>query len=462
MIRVRFAPSPTGYLHIGGVRTALFNWILAKKEGGVFILRIEDTDPERSKPEFEEDIIRGLQTLGFQWDEFYRQSDRKAIYREYLQKLFDAGRAYPCFCSKEELELEQQAMISQGIPPKYNGHCRGLTRKETEERIGKGEKYVLRLRIPENEKISFRDLIRGQVEFDANLIGDFVVAKNFEEPLYNFTVVIDDFLMKITHVVRGEDHISNTPRQILVFRAIAEEPPLFAHLPLILNPDRSKMSKRYGDVSLRSYLKDGYLPEAILNFLALLGWHPSDSREIFSIDEIKDEFDLKKIQKGGAVFNIEKLNWLNRQYMARMPDEEFIARAQTFLPDDWQLSSAIAAAVRDRINKLSEIKEQVSFFFVLPDYPVELLYWKGQVEGVGDNLHLIADALMKMGEGDFSAAELEKNIVKIIPPGKTGNFLWPLRVALSGLRASPGPYEIMASLGKKEALERINTALEKL
>jgi len=425
-------------------------------------LRIEDTDRERSQKKFEEDIVKGLKELGLEWDEFYRQSERTEIYREYLEKLIAAGRVYPCFCSKEELEQEQQGMISQGLPPKYSGRCRNIDPEEAKSRMRTGEKYVFRLRIPEDGKISFRDIIRGPVEFETSLIGDFVVAKNFEEPLYNFTVVIDDFLMKISQVIRGEDHISNTPRQLLIFQAIGAEPPQFAHLPLILNPDRSKMSKRYGDVSLRSYLDSGYLPEAILNFLVLLGWHPTGDREFFSIDEIKDEFELKKIQKAGAVFNVEKLNWLNRQYLNRLSEAEFIGQAQKFLPTEWKLTPPIVSAVRDRIDKLADMKEATAFFFKLTDYPADLLYWKGKKEGTEGNLNRIKAALEKINEINFSVSVLEDEIKAIIPVGETGNYLWPLRVALSGEKASPGPYEIMAALGKDETLERIDSALRKL
>src|SRR3989344_5960565 len=274
-VRVRIAPSPTGYMHIGTVRTALFNWLFAKQHGGDFVLRIEDTDLERSKKEYEEDLIDNLKWLGLTWDESpIRQTDRLDIYEKYLGRLLEEGKAYYCFCSKEQLEMERQAMLAQGFAPKYSGRCRTIGIAEAAARVKKGEDSVIRLKVADR-KISFKDLIRDDVSFEASLIGDFVIAKSLRSPLYNFAVVVDDADMAISHVIRGEEHLANTPRQILIQEALGFKQPYYAHIPLILNADRSKMSKRAGDTAIRDYRAQGYLPEAILNFLVLLGWHPA-------------------------------------------------------------------------------------------------------------------------------------------------------------------------------------------
>ena len=319
------APSPTGPLHIGTARTTLFNWLFARGRDGTFILRIEDTDKERSKKEYEEELVEGLKWLGIEWDEFARQSERTDLYRKYLEKLLTSGDAYYCYCTKEELEGQRQAMLASGVPPKYSGHCRNLAKPPT------GRKpEVIRFKVPEI-KVEFKDMIRGKVAFDAALLGDQVIAKDLDTPLYNFAVVIDDNEMRITHVIRGEDHLSNTPKQILIFRALGFDEPIFAHIPLILNPDRSKMSKRFADTALTQYREAGYLPEAIVNFLALLGWHPKDDKEILSAEDLIAEFDLARVQKAGAIFNQEKLDWLNREHMKKMSDKELAAAARPFI-----------------------------------------------------------------------------------------------------------------------------------
>lgn len=464
MIRVRFAPSPTGYLHIGGARTALFNWLFAKNQNGIFILRIEDTDKSRSQPKFEEDIVFNLKTLGLEWDEFYRQSERIAFYREHLLKLIKEKKAYPCFCKKEELETEKQAMISQGVAPKYSGRCRRLDEKEAQKNINAGQPFVVRLKMPPTGKVIFKDAIRGQIKFDTELIGDFIIAKKLDEPLYNFSAVVDDILMKISHVIRAEEHISNTPKQVMIFQAFRADLPIFAHLPLILNPDRSKMSKRFNDVAARDFLNKGYLKEAILNFIALLGWHPQNDREVLTIEELIEEFDLKRVQKAGAVFNLEKLKWLNRKYISQLDMTELLKRCQSFLPQKWQsqFNSKILEIVRDRLVKLEDIKELTAFFFDLPDYPKELLFWQGRGEQTLDNLEKLYKAVEKISEDEFETPSLTEKILKIIPNDRKGDFLWPLRVSLSGLGASPGAFEIMPALEKKESLRRIQKAIDKL
>jgi glutamyl-tRNA synthetase len=345
-IRVRFAPSPTGPIHVGSVRTALFSWLFARKYGGTFVLRIEDTDKERSEKRYDDELLQGLAWLGLDWDEGpqpigaggqlaldgisekgefgpYRQSERTAIYKKYLQQLIESGDAYYCYCTKEDIEAQRQAMLSQGLPPKYNGHCRNTPAPE-----GKTPE-VIRFKVPEL-KVEFKDLVRGKVVFDAALFGDIIIAKDLDTPLYNFAVVVDDALMQISHVIRAEDHLSNTPKQILMGRALGFAEPIYAHIPLILNADRSKMSKRFNDVALLNYRERGYVPEAMINFLALLGWHPHGDKEMLSREELIAEFDIDRVQQSGAVFNEEKLDWLNREHIKAMPIAEVAALAAPF------------------------------------------------------------------------------------------------------------------------------------
>jgi len=460
-VRTRFAPSPTGFLHIGGVRTALYNWLFAKHYGGQFILRIEDTDKERSKPEFEEDIKMGLGWLDLKWDEFYRQSDRVPIYREYLEKLLAEGKLYHCFCSKEDLESERQAMLSQGIPPKYSGRCGGLSKEQVKSKLDAGAPYVLRFRVP-GSLLSVKDIIRGTVKFDTSLIGDMIIARDLDQPLYNFTVVVDDALMEVSHVIRGEEHLSNTPKQVLIAEALGFELPQFAHLPMILNPDRSKMSKRFGDTAFKEYVSGGYLKEALINFIAYLGWHPKEDKEVMTIDELVKEFDLKRAQKGGAVFNVEKLDWLNSYYLSRLDADKFIEEAERFVPPSWKLTPAVVASVKNRIKKMNELKDLVSFYFELPDYDSDLLVWKNmEISEVKESLEKSLGFVSGLPEGGFKSKFLEDNMNALVGSGDRGKLFWPLRVALSGQKASPGPFEIMEALGKEESVKRIKKAIEK-
>ena len=461
MVRVRFAPSPTGSLHIGAARSALFNWLYAKSEGGHFILRIEDTDRERSTPESEADILDGLSWLGLTWDELYRQSDRIGIYREYLKKLVDDGKAYYCFCSKEDLEAERQSMAVNGLPQKYSGRCRSLSKEEVGRKLEAGADHVIRFRVPEKEVV-FRDIIRGSVKFDATLMGDIIIAKNLEEPLYNFANVVDDLLMDITHVIRGEGHLSNTPKQILLAEALGVESPQFAHLPLVLNPDRTKMSKRMSDVALHDYRDKGYLPEAVVNFMAFLGWHPKEDKDVMSADELIKEFDLKRVQKAGAVFNIEKLDWLNGHYLSKLDTNIIVEAAKPFVPESWQLTPEIVATVKSRIKKLSELPDLVRFYFELPNYDADLLRWKDiSLEQVALNLESVLAVLDKTENADYKHDVLEKRLAPLAPEGSRGELFWPLRVALSGSKTSPGPFEIMEALGKEESLKRVTAAIAK-
>ena len=460
-IKVRFAPSPTGRLHIGSARTALFNWIFAKANDGVFVLRIEDTDKKRSKTEFEEDIKDGLTWLGLDWDEFLRQSDRAGIYREYLEKLLDEKKIYYCFCTTEELEDERQIMLTQGLAPKYSGKCRNVADADIKKRLEKGDGHVLRFKV-HGANIRFKDMVRGDISFDTSLMGDMVVARDIDRPLYNFAVVVDDSLGGITHVIRGEDLLSSTPLQILITNALEFDVPKFAHLPMILNPDRSKMSKRFMDTALVDYINDGYLKEAMINFLAFMGWHPKEDKEVMGIEEIIKEFDMGRVQKGGAVFNIDKLNWLNSNYLKGVEIPAFIEMAKKYLPEDWKLTPSMASSVKGRVEKMSEVGELVGFYFKLPKYDIELLKWKkGSVSDAVNHLKEGLEFIKEIPEDKFTKEFLEKEILGKLPKESRGDVLWPMRVALSGNSVSPSPFEIMEALGKDESERRLNEVIEK-
>lgn len=467
--RVRIAPSPTGNLHIGTARAALFNWIYAKSTGGTFVLRIEDTDLERSEKKFETDIFDGLQWLGLNWDEGpgvggpsvnYRQSERLDIYEKYLSQLLNKGLAYYCRCTKEELEIEREKSSKLGLTPKYNGKCRAARHPDGE---------VIRIIIPE-EKISFIDIIRGEISFDGGLIGDIAIAKNLKTPLYNFAVVIDDYEMQISHVIRGEDHIANTPKQIFIQIALGFPMPQYAHLPLILDQNRAKLSKRFSATAVIEYKNDGFLPEAIVNFLTLLGWHPDDDKEIMPIDEIINKFSLERIQKSGAVFDIEKLKWLNGNYIRALSEQDLIRKIYDFDNDSKKLLDKIEdgkkikliAFAKERMSTLKDFFAQNAFFGEIGEYTPNLLVWKKSTPVKAlENLTKIEEIIKNLPE-NFSKNEAEQVIMPLAEKLGKGDILWPLRVALSGLEASPGPLEILEILGKKEAIKRIRYAQDQI
>jgi glutamyl-tRNA synthetase len=465
-IRVRFAPSPTGPFSLGNARTALFNWLFARHGGGKFLLRIEDTDKERSKKKYEEEILAGLKWLGLDWDEEpVYQSKRGAIYEKYLNRLLKDGNAYWCFCTEQELEFERQAQLSQGLPPKYSGKCRRFSLEEAERKL-KFQSGVIRFKVPE-KNVSFNDIIRGKVEFNTTFIGDIIIAKKLDSPLYNFAVVIDDFEMKISHVIRGEDHLSNTPKQILIQEALGFPQPNYAHLPLILGPDRKKLSKRFLDRSLLDYKREGYLAEAMINFLALLGWHPERDRETLSRQELIAEFSLKRVQKGGAIFNPQKLDWLNAYYLRGLGHDAFLRMVREFLPLGWskdkKFLEKIIAIEKERIRKLSDFPELARFFFELQDYPKELLIWKDvPLQEIKANLEKILELLQVIPPKKFTKELIEPLLIKLTEERGRGEVFWPLRVALSGKDASPGPLELLDIFGKKESLRRIKIAIKKL
>ncbi|MFH1048078.1 MAG: glutamate--tRNA ligase, partial [Patescibacteria group bacterium] len=474
-------------------RTALFNFLFAKKYGGQFILRIEDTDIERSEPEYEKGITDGLEWLNIYCDEGpYRQSGRLDIYSGYLRKLLNDGNAFYCFHSKEF--LEEEAGLAH--------HCdfKKMRIQDLEKRLKK-ENAIIRFKTPFDLEIAFTDLIRGEIRFNSNALGgDFSLAKTESSdpperlparqshsggasssragkfvPLYNFAVVIDDFEMNISHVIRGEDHISNTPKQILIQQALGIPMPKYAHLPLILGADKSKLSKRHGAASIDEYCEKGYLPEALINFIAFLGWNPGTEKEFFSLEELIREFDLNKVQKSGAVFNFEKLDWFNGYYLRQLSLDELTNRAIPFLERenligdghyDFEYLKKILALEQPRLKKLGEIGEKISYFLKIPKYEPELLVWRDMLfKDVVASLRASFNAISQIDDVDFNQKNLEKILLKEAEKAKNkdkGRLLWPLRVAITGLEASPGPFEILEILGKDESLRRIEAAIKKL
>lgn len=480
-VRIRFAPSPTGPLHVGGVRTMLFNWLFARINNGKLILRIEDTDKLRSEKKYELELLDGIKWLGLDWDEGpifrsknykeseyvggygpYRQSDRIEIYKNYLQKLLEQKAAYYCYCTKEDLEAERQAMIAQGLPQKYSGHCRNL-----EKPPANMEPQVIRFKTPEAQ-VEIKDMIRGKVVFDAALFGDIVIAKNLESPLYNFAATVDDEEMKISHVIRGEEHLSNAPRQILIQKALGFEQPEYAHLPLILNPDRSKMSKRFADTALSDYRNKGYLPEVLINFLALLGWHPKDNREILTLGQLTREFDIKRVQKAGAIFNQEKLDWLQKEHIKNLSDDEITDRLKSFqksknIKASKEFLKKIVHAERARFTTMDEFFDLAGFFFELPDYDGNLIIWQKETSSkIMWVLERASEAIGNIDSERFDKETVLAALSDLISEEGRGTVLWPLRAALSGRAASPDPLEIAEVLGRAETLRRIEIALQKL
>lgn len=452
----RFAPSPTGYFHAGSYRTALFSWIFARQNKGKFILRIEDTDKERSKKEYEENIINSLEWLGLKYDEFFRQSDRTEIYKKYIKRLIDSGHAYV----SDEASRNQEAI--------KNAAKDGRTIDPNQLRPS-----VIRFRNP-NKKVVFDDIIRGRVEFDTTELGDFIIAKNEDEPVFHLVVVIDDYEMGITHIIRGEDHISNTPRQILIFEAIGAKIPQYAHIPLLLASNRSKLSKRHGAVPVSEYRSRGYLREAMVNYLALLGWHPSDDKEILTIEEIISVFSLERVQKSSAIFDEEKLKWFNRQYIIKLSDTDFADHVKPFLPE-WivpksQKFNDLIPVLRDKISTFSEVTAilghsgELAFVNHLVEYKKDSLLWKKNPEAQSAIRHLseVAGLFRLLAADAFTATTTRQALSSYVEANGKGDVLWPLRMALTGQDRSPDPFIAASLIGKEESLKRIEIALSKL
>jgi len=476
MERVRFAPSPTGHLHIGGARTALFNYLYARHTGGKFIVRIEDTDLNRSTVESERVIIEGLRWLGINWDEGievggehgpYRSTERVGIYNPYVQKLLDEGKAYLCYCSEEELEREREEALKRGEMPRYSGKCRHLTPEQKEAYEKEGRKPVVRFKVPDDELIVVDDIVRGRVEFHSKDIGDFIIVKSDGIPVYNFAVTIDDHLMEITTVIRGEEHLSNTPRQILIYKALGFDVPRFAHVSLILGKDRTKMSKRHGSTWVEQYRDAGYLPEAIVNYLALLGWSPEGEEEIFSLEELIEKFDLNRVVKNPAVFDLDKLNHINGIYIRKSPIERIVDLAiphlvnsgyitEEFAKENREWITKVVETVRDGLPFVGDIVNHVHIFFgdevkIENDETHEVL----KQEHV---LNLLEEFENMVKEAESIDLNFAQNVFKELKnrTGAKGKALFmPIRVALTGQMHGPELVNIIDILGKDKILKRL-------
>jgi len=471
-VRTRFAPSPTGFMHVGSAYQALLDYAFAKKNQGKFILRIEDTDQKRKVPGAEKKIYQALEWLGLEPDESpqkggpfapYRQSERLKIYRQYAEKLVKEGKAYYCFCSPQRLEKVRRQRQRQGLPPMYDGHCRHLPPSQVEKNLREGKPFVIRLKVPRNKKIVVNDLLRGEIVFDSNMVDDQVLIKSDGFPTYHLASVVDDHLMEITHVIRGEEWLSSAPKHILLYQYFGWEPPVFVHTPILRNPDRSKMSKREGHTSLFWYKKEGFLPEALLNFLALLGWSHPQQKEIFSLKEFISLFDLKDVSPLGPVFDLRKLEWMNGEYIRQMDDEELGRRLKEFLPrlKEEQVKKAVPL-VKERIKKLKEAEELLAFVWEDIDYPKELLLQRGTDKDTA--ILMLKEAKKIVEEKWGKIEEIRDGLLSLIKEKdwNTGAFFMVFRVAICGKTITPPIVESLELLGKERVIERINAALEKL
>lgn len=492
--RVRFAPSPTGYLHVGGLRTALYNYLFAKNRDGKFILRIEDTDRNRFVEGAVENLIASLKWCGLEYDEGpdtggpygpYMQSQRLEIYKEHVKELIAEGKAYYCFCTPERLDELRKEQQAKKLPQaKYDKHCLRLSKAEIEENLNGGVDYVVRLNVEPDKKIVFDDVVRGHIEFESNNVDDQVLIKSDGYPTYHLANVVDDHLMKITHVIRGEEWLSSTPKHVLLYDFFGWERPVFAHLPLLLNPDRSKLSKRQGDVAVEDYRAKGFLKEALINFVALLGWNAGDDKEFYYIDELIENFSLDRVNKSGAVFDLEKLNWLNAEHLRKKTDEEILPMLKKEIHNITEESTDInqqpeLQLIKDRnfddeylLEIISAMKERVSFvreyltkspyFFAAPEKYEEaavLKNWKPETPPVLQRLRDEFSALQNPGKEEYENA-LAKTAEEL-NIGK-GKIIHPLRLSVSGISTGPGMYDLLVILGKDEVIKRINTALEKI
>ena len=487
-IRVRIAPSPTGPLHIGTARTALFNYLFARHTGGTFLLRLEDTDVARSTEAFEKGILDGLHWLGITWDEGpgvagveeagpyapYRQMQRLDTYAEAAARLLASDRAYPCYCSPEELYADRKAQEAAKLPAKYVGRCSTLTAEQRAERKDEGRRAATRFRVRPGI-VGWNDLVRDRVEIDtANLGGDFVIVRGDGNPLYHFTVVVDDAAMAISHVIRGEDHVSNTPKHILLFEALGHTPPVFAHLPLILNPDGSKMSKRKSQTAVADYIAQGFLREALVNYFAFLGWSPGTEEEVFSLAELAERFELDKVQKGGARFDRERLEWVNGQWIRRLDDEDLVSRLMPFLeaatvsgeidrtPGEDEVR-ALLPIVRERLPTLAAIVDVVGYLWVdnLSVEPAAIVPKRWDAATTLAGLTEARAALTAHDEVTWEADELEPPLRTLVEAHdwKAGDLFMAIRVATTGKTATPPLFDTLVALGRDRTLARLDAAI---
>jgi len=480
VIRVRFAPSPTGYLHVGGARTALFNWLFARRHGGVFVLRIEDTDVQRSSTDMVEGILDGLRWLGLDWNEGpdaggpyapYFQSERLGTHRAMADRLVASGHAYYCYCTTDEIKAKREVAEKAGGAWQYDRTCYSLTPDQVAERERAGQSRAVRVKVPAGP-IRFTDLVHGPIEVDGANVEDFVILRSDGHPTYHLSVVSDDVEMKMTHVVRGDDHISNTPKQILLYQALGATVPQFAHVPLILGPDKKRLSKRHGATSVMEYAKRGYLPEAMVNFLALLGWSPgSGDRELFTHDELAAVFDLSGISGGNAVFNPEKLDWFNQQYLVRLPPDDLARRVKPWFEAaglwngafdgdrrEWFLS--VLELLRPRAKRLDEFVDLGRFFWThTVEYDEAATRKHLRIEGMQDHLAALGAAFDDLELFDVVSTEAALRSVASARDVKAGSLIHAVRVALTGRAVSPGLFEVAVLLGRELTRERLRAAV---
>lgn len=476
-VRVRFAPSPTGYLHVGGLRTALYNYLFARRNAGVFILRIEDTDRTRYVEGAVENLIQTLAWAGIEFDEGpgtggaagpYVQSERLSLYREHADRLLREGKAYYAFDTPEELEERRKLQERMRIPPKNDRRALELTPEEVRAKLDAGVPAVVRMKVPEAETVTFHDVIRGDVEFASDRLDDQVLLKSDGYPTYHLANVVDDHTMGVSHIIRGEEWLSSTPKHVLLYRYFGWEPPVFAHLPLLLNPDRSKLSKRQGDVAVEEYRRKGYLPEALVNFVALLGWNPGDEREVFSIEELVREFSLERVGKSGAVFDLDKLNWMNTQHIRQMPEAEIARRARPFLtdagldPGPAGHLERVAVVMRDRIGRLDDFVSLCPYFFRDPetyDEQSAKKHWKP------DTPALMASVRAGLSRvPSFTRGAIEEAVRTAAGEAQVGagRLIHPLRLSITGMAIGPGLFELMELVGQEACVRRIDSAIARL
>lgn len=474
-VRTRMAPSPTGEMHVGSMATLLKNYAFAKKYGGQFILRIEDTDKVREVAGGVDAIQAIIKRYGLDWDEGpgkggeygpYIQSARLDIYKKEVQKLIDNDKAYYCFCSKERLAEVKEQQIANKQPPHYDRHCRDISKEEAKQRVESGEEYVIRLKVPSDQEITFTDLLRGEITFNSNLIDDQVLLKSDGYPTYHLAVVIDDYLMKISHIMRGEEWISSTPKHVLLYQAFGWPVPVFAHIPVFLNPDgKGKMSKRKGMVSAASFLDRGYLPEAMLNFFMILGWAKKDQEEVISLEEYIKEFEPSDLSSNSVAFDIKKLNWLNGVYIRRLSSKQLEEKIVPFVPQDFPADKVaqVLPLIQERLVTLADFEQLTKFFYGSINYETDLLLKKADSKEL---VTLELNETIKEMEAllDWSLLELEEKIMGLQEKKDwhRGQFFMMLRIAVTGEKATPPLFDTMIVLGKDLVISRLKEALNKL
>jgi len=467
-VKVRFAPSPTGQLHLGGARTALFNFLFAKKHGGKFLLRIEDTDKVRSKQEYTDQICESLQWLGLKWDEeIVFQSNRSDLYRNAINNLLESGNAYPCFCSKEKIAEERKQAEMSGTGYLYSGTCRNLEKEIVEEKLNNGEEYSIRIKVPKGHT-EFHDMIYGNINVNNKEVDDFIIARTDGTPVYNLVVAIDDNDMGITHIIRGEDHVSNTPKQIMIYKALNLSIPTFAHLPMILGSDKKRLSKRHGATGVQEYRDSGYLPDALVNYLALLGWNPGTEQEIFSINKLKKEFSIERVQKKSAVFDEKKLQWVSGQHIHRRSGSEILDSIHSITPE-WKRDQnqkyiiQVIEIMKERVKSLKDMFTMTEYFFNDPtEFEEKTVRKKWKDSSVNILIEKYLKDLSKID--NWEVEYIEESLRNLAEEGgvSPGKIIHPTRLALSGKSSGPSLFEMMELLGKETCIRRLNTAIELL